>query len=150
MLTASKSSLLKAQENLATVNQRTRHTISTASFAFGGHISKGLLSRARSAQNQHNTANVKCGRARLFERLSRLPPLTGFHMTDENWQELSEIVYKMTLWSDPADRYDYRSASVGFECFPMLEAARNFVKKYAGSRIQKELHLILYKETAPC
>lgn len=144
-MTATQSNLLRAQGNLATVNQRTRHTISTASFAFGGHISKGLLSRARAAQNQHNAANTKCGRAGLLERLSKLPPLTGYHVTAEDWRELSEIVYKMTLWADPADRYDYHAASLGFECFPMLEAARHFVNKYAGSRIQKALKPTLYK-----
>ena len=144
-MNAIQSALTRARANLTSVDQKTRGTISTAHTAFGGHISKGLLKRARAASDQHSTANVKHGRAAIFEKLSHLPPLTGYHITADDWRTLGEIVYSMIIWADPADRHDYHSASMGWDCYPKVEAARHFVEKYAGSRIQKALRPILYK-----
>ena len=89
---------------------------------------------------------TKVGRAQLFERLSKLPVLVGWphQVTDENWAELSDIVYKMRVWADAGDAYEYQQASIGFSCYDKVEAARHFVRRYAGSRIQKHLHSILY------
>jgi len=145
-VTAAESMLATSRANLATVDAKTRSTISTAHFAFGGHISKGLLKRGRAASDRFNTANTKHGKAGLFVRLAALPDLKGWRVTAEHWHELAEIVYAMHTWADFGDKYDYHGASRGFECWPMLEAARHFVRKYAGARIRKQLSAVLGAE----
>lgn len=147
-MTAATTSLARARANLVAVDSATRHTISTASFAFGGHISRGLLKRGRSASSRYNAANQKYGRAQLFARLAELPNLFSYRVTAENWQEVSEIIYKMTLWADLGDRYDYREASCGWGCWEKIEAARHFVDRYAGANVKKQLRRVLEKEAA--
>lgn len=132
-----------AKGQLATVDDSTKHVISTAHMAFGGHISRGLLKRARAASNKRNEASTKCGRLEIFYKLSQFPNLDGYHVTSEQWNEISDIIYKMTLWADLGDRYDYRSASMTNMGWDKKQAIIHFIKKYAGKRVQKELGKII-------
>jgi hypothetical protein len=133
------ASLERARANRAAVDTDTRSTIRTAAFAFGGHISRGLLNRARAAKGQYHAAVRKCGRLEIFARISKLPN------AGDDWDELREIVYKMKMWADPADSHDYHSASMSAYRRDKLDAVKHFVQRYAGARIQKQLKEVLGK-----
>lgn len=135
---------LKTKATYSKVEQENRETVSTAHFAFGGHISKGLLKRGRSCSEKINRANEKQGRVKIFFDLSKFKNLNGFGISPQEWEEISEIIYKMTLWKDIGDSYDYREASVTNMVYTKKEAIKQFIQKYAGKRIGRQLINILF------
>lgn len=125
------------------------HTIATAAHCFGGHISRGLLKRARNALARRSAASQVIARREVFARIEAVLPL--WRMNAETWQEVSAILDKCHLWADIGDRTDYYHASRVWECLPKVEALRAFVTRYAGKRLQKnqlpQIHLRSPEET---
>lgn len=74
---------LKAKSVYSETEGRERSTVSTAHFAFGGHISKGLLNRGRSSLSKINAANEKQGRAKIFFDLSQFKDLNSYRVSPE-------------------------------------------------------------------
>lgn len=135
---------LKAKATYSKVEQENREAVSTAHFAFGGHISKGLLKRGRSCLEKINKASERQGRAKIFLDLSKFKNLNGFKVSSQEWEEISEIIYKMTLWKDLGDSYDYREASVTNMVYTKKGAIKRFIQKYAGKRTGDRLINILF------
>ncbi len=113
------------------------HLIATAHNAFGGHISKGLLKRARAAVNRRCKRAEKQLRLAIFGRISNLPSLWRCKPAD--WEEVSDIVYRCIIAADLGDHYDYHAAGWSESGHDRIEALRHFVTRYAGSRRQKSL-----------
>ena len=121
--------------------------ITMAHTAFGGHISKGLLRRARAAMNRRCERATKSLRADIFERIIKLPGLWCCVYSD--WQEIAEIVYKCIVAADLGDSYDYHSASRSVYLNERADALRHFVERHAGKRLQKKLLAKLTRQRSP-
>ncbi|MFA5043102.1 MAG: hypothetical protein WC567_03835 [Kiritimatiellia bacterium] len=135
--------LNRAKSQLSNVDNSTCHVISSAHQAFGGHVSRGLLKRARNAANRRALASNKVSRTEIFYKLSQYPNLDGYTVTSDQWNEISELIYKMTIWAELGDKFDYRSASMTNMLWDKKQAIIHFVKRYAGKRTQKELEKVI-------
>lgn len=137
-------SLQKAQQSLAATNQAERHTIATAHFAFGGHISRGLLNRGRAASNRLNCAITKAGKKKIFLDISKLPnAYTRAACTTQFWEQINGILDNCKLYCDFGDKYDYWSAERGISCFDKIEALKHFIERHGNGRERKLIRTIL-------
>jgi hypothetical protein len=124
--------------NSVAVESQAGGTIQAAHFAFGGHISSGLLKRGRTALNKRHGANEKVGRKRIFLAIFDLPNLLHFRgVTRATWDDVNRIIDQCHLYKDFGDSYDFHSASREFACYPRIEALRAFVRRYGNSHEQK-------------
>lgn len=132
------SALAIASGSCASVNEETRHTISTAHQAFGGHISRGLLKRGRAAVSRLCGSIEKKQRRQVFLDISKLPNL--HYQTGDVWRTVDEILQRCFHCADMADRIGsgspYYDAARIWEIFPKMEALRRFITRYGGKRDQ--------------
>jgi hypothetical protein len=135
--------------NQVAVDAKTRSTIQTAHTAFGGHISRGLLRRGRSALNKSSDAIVKLARAKIILELAILARMgSPFKVgcdTTSFWNRLEPISAKLHLWKDMSDPTDYYSADRGESLYQKVQVAKEFIARYAGKREQKLVEILFCK-----
>ncbi len=137
-----------AEASLQKTEETCRAAVQMAHMAFGGHISKGLLRRGRAAKEKIAVVNLKVSRLRLFDEMARLPNMYEHGVSSEQWDTLRECVYKMIVYSDLGDKHDYHGVSRGEYHYPLLEASRHFIDRYANQRV-KNLLLPLFNHEPP-
>lgn len=127
----------KAGSNLAFTYSKHSPTIKGASFAFGGHISKGFLNRAKSAQNKCDELRTKMFQKEVFYLISELPNLWSYRLQFDTWDKVNEILSKCRLAKWFSDDYDYHNAERDIGCYPKILALTHFINKYGNSREKK-------------
>lgn len=121
-----------ASNRYVVIAQERQNIISTAHFAFGGGISKGLLHRGQKAVEIRHDAYMKMGQRKLMLAIYNLPKIhtTGF------WKEVDAIISQCHLNTWPIDTFDYFNAERSNYCISKLEALRNFINIH-GNKIDK-------------
>lgn len=139
----------RTSNDMVSVQNATQHTIQTAHNAFGGHISKGLLKRGRSALDKRNAAFLKLSRTKVILELAILarqgsPYKVGCNTT-YFWSRLTEIVSKFHLLKDFGDSTDYYMADRSGFLYEKMEATKSFISRYAGKREMKLSEILFAK-----